>query len=155
MTPDPLPPTLAHLTPLEGEWRIEATHRLMPGVDIRGRATFESLDGGRILIWRASYDHPDIPDSIAVISCDETGDLRHPEGGCALHYFDQRGVTRLFHISAEAGTWRYWRDHPGFSQRFTGVFGPDDSTISGVVELNQDGTHWEEDLRLTYRRVEA
>jgi hypothetical protein len=145
-------PTLDHLAPLAGEWQIEATHRLMPGVDLRGRATFEFLDGGRILIWRTENDHPDIPDNIAVISCDETGDLRHPNGGCALHYFDQRGVTRLFQITAEPGVFHYQRNHPGFSQRATLTLSPDGNTITGIVELNQDDVTWEEDLVQTYRR---
>jgi hypothetical protein len=146
-------PTLVHLAPLEGEWRIEATHRLMPGVDIRGRATFEFLNGGLVLIWRATYDHPDIPDSIAVLTCDDEGDLAGPGGGCSICYFDQRGVTRRYQVSAEPGVWRFWRDHPGFSQRFTGTLTPDGNTITGVVELNQDGVTWEEDLLLTYTRV--
>src|SRR5215208_4730262 len=88
-------PALDHLAALVGEWETEATHQLLPGTVIHGRATFEWLEGGFFLIWRAHYDHPDIPDSIAILGCDDTGDLRNPSGGCSLHYFDQRGVTRL------------------------------------------------------------
>jgi RNA polymerase sigma factor (sigma-70 family) len=105
------------------------------------------------LIWRAHYDHPDIPDSIAILGCDDTGDLRNPGGGCSLHYFDQRGVTRLYHLSAEAGVWRFWRDSPGFSQRFAGTLSPDGWTVDGVAELCSDGSTWDEDLRITYKRV--
>jgi hypothetical protein len=139
---------------LAGKWEIEATHQAFPGDIIHGQATFEWLEGGLILIWRAHYDHPDIPDSIAVMSCDDSGDLRNPSGGCALHYFDQRGVTRLYNVSAEPGVWRFWRDAPGFSQRFTGAFGSDGSTIDGLAELCRDGATWERDLPITYRRVE-
>jgi hypothetical protein len=153
MQPQTRHPTLDHLAPLAGEWEIEATHQALPGAVIRGRATFEQLDGGFILIWRACYDHPDIPDSVAIMSCDDTGDLRNPSGGCALHYFDQRGVTRLYSLSAEPGVWRFWRNAPGFSQRFTGAFSPDGRSIDGMAELCRDGSTWERDLPITYRRV--
>jgi hypothetical protein len=146
-------PTLDHLAVLVGEWEIEATHRLMPGTVIRGRATFEWLEGGVFLIWRAHYDHPDIPDSIAILSCDDAGDLRNPNGGCAVHYFDERGVTRLYTLDAVPGVWRFWRDAPGFSQRFTGTFSADGNAIAGVSELCQDGTTWVEDLPIRYQRI--
>jgi len=145
--------TLDHLTVLVGEWEIEATHQALPGDVIRGRATFEWLGEGVFLVWRARYDHPDIPDSIAIMGCDDSGDLRNPGGGCAVQYYDERGVTRRYQLSAEPGVWRYWRDEPGFSQRFTGTISPDGSTVEGLVELNQDGKTWEPDLPITYRRV--
>src|SRR5262245_41089044 len=118
MQPQPRPSTLVHLAPLAGEWQIEATHQAMPGLDIRGRATFEWLDGGLVLIWRAAYDHPDIPDSIAILTCGEPGNHPDPselDDTCTMHYADQRGVTRIFQFSADPGTFRYWRDEPGFS----------------------------------------
>jgi hypothetical protein len=146
-------PALDHLGALVGEWEIEATHQALPGDVIRGRATFEWLEGEVFLIWRAHYDHPDIPDSIAILGCDDQGDLRNPSGGCSVHYFDQRGVTRLYHLSAEAGVWRYWRDAPGFAQRFVGRISSDGRTIDGVVELCRDESTWEMDLPITYRRV--
>jgi len=144
---------LGHLAALVGAWETKATHQALPGAVIHGRATFEWLGDGVSLIWRARYDHPDIPDSIAIMGCDDTGDLRHPDGGCALHYCDQRGVTRLYRLSAEAGVWRYWREAPGFSQRFTGTLSADGRTIDGVVELCRDGVTWEQDLPITYTRV--
>jgi hypothetical protein len=153
MQPHTPNPTLGQLAALAGEWEIEATHQALPGDIIYGRATFEWLEGDFILIWHTHYDHPDIPDSIAIMSCDDTGDLRNPSGGCALHYFDQRGITRLYNLSAEVGVWRFWRDAPGFSQRFVGTFSPDGRTIDGVVELCRDGSTWERDLRITYKRA--
>lgn len=144
---------LDHLAALVGEWEIKATHQAMPGDVIRGRATFEWLGDGVFLVWRARYDHPDIPDSIAIIGCDDSGDLRGPDGGCAVQYYDVRGVTRRYRLDAEPGVWRYWRDAPGFSQRFTGTFSPDGATIDGVVELSRDGTTWEPDLPIAYRRI--
>ncbi|HET6917994.1 MAG TPA: hypothetical protein VFI46_00865, partial [Jiangellaceae bacterium] len=84
---------------------------------------------------------------------DDAGDTADPGGGCTLRYFDSRGISRLCVLGAEAGVWRFWRDWPGFSQRFTGTFSADGNTITGVAELSQDGATWEEDLRITYKRM--
>lgn len=146
-------PSLGHLSPLVGAWEIEATHQGLPRDVIRGRATFSWLGEGLFLIWSARYDHPDIPDSIAIMGCDDAGDLRDPEGGCTVQYDDVRGVTRRYRLSAEPGIWRYWRDVPGLSQRFTGRISDDGSAIGGIVELNRDGSTWEADLVITYRRL--
>ena len=149
-------PILEHLDALVGQWETEATHRLMPGIVVRGRATFEWLEGGRFLIWRAHYEHPEIPDSISILGREDagySGRSSGPGGGCSMHYFDSRGVSRVYALGAETGVWRFWRDSPGFSQRFTGTLSADGNTITGVTELSQDGTTWEEDLPITYKRV--
>jgi hypothetical protein len=36
-----------------------------------------------------------------------------------MHYFDSRGVFRVYRLSAEKGELKIWRDHPAFRQRFT------------------------------------
>src|SRR5919199_2201468 len=95
-------PALDHLDALVGEWETESTHPYLPNTVIRGRATFEWLAGGHFLIWRASYDHPDIPDSIAILGCDASGDIgasTDAEADCLMHYFDSRGVSRVYRIS--------------------------------------------------------
>src|SRR5918912_883635 len=77
-------PALDHLDALIGAWETEATHPSLPDTVIRGRATFEWLAGGLFLIWRAAYDHPDIPDCIAILGCDDAGssvDARQASGG--------------------------------------------------------------------------
>ena len=131
-TTDGRHPMLEHLEALIGEWETEATHPLLPGTAIFGRATFAWLEGRRFLIWRAHHDHPDIPDSIAILGRDDAGDAATaatPGGCCSCHYFDSRGVSRVFQVAAEPGMWRMWRDWPGFSQRFTGTFGDHGDTI--------------------------
>ena len=149
-------PMLEHLEALVGEWETEASHQLLPDTVVRGRSTFEWLEGGHFLIWRVRNEHPDFPDSISILGCeapDDAGDTGDPGGGCTLRYFDSRGISRRCVLGAEAGVWRFWRDWPGFSQRFTGTFSADGNTIAGVAELSQDGATWEEDLRITYKRV--
>ena len=148
------PPSIELLDPLVGTWEIQASHRLMAGVIIRGRATFEWMAGKVVMLWRADYDLPDIPDSISMLTCANAGDgSADADEPCTMHYVDQRGVTRVFRFNAEPGVFRFWRDWPGFSQRFTYTLSPDGNTLAGIVELNQDGATWVEDLRSAYHRV--
>ena len=116
---------------------------MLAGEVIRGRATFEWLDGGRFLIWRSHYDHPQLPDAISV-----TGVI---DGQLSMQYFDTLGVHRVYAVSTSPGTWRFWRDDADFAQRSTSRFDAD--TIETEGQLFRDGTTWEEDLRLSYRRI--
>ncbi len=150
-------PMLAHLDPMVGDWETESTHRLLPGTVIRGRASFEWLPGGHYLVWRESADHPEFPDGFTIVGCNASEGNHNPEdsaGECFAHSFDSRGVSRRCSMEAQAGVWRFWCDTPGFAQRFTGSISEDGRTVSGKSELCQDGSTWEEDLIVTYRRVE-
>jgi hypothetical protein len=118
---------------------------MLPGEPIRGTSTFEWLDGRKFVIWRSYCDHPQIPDAITIIGV--------TDGQLSMHYFDTRGVYRIYTASLDQGTWRYWRDAPDLSQRFTGTFSGDDDTVTGEGQLSRDGTTWEDDLALTYSRV--
>jgi hypothetical protein len=69
-----------------------------------------------------------------------------------MHYFDSRGVFRIFDANVDDETWRVWRESPGFSQRFTGTFADGGDTIAGLWQLREDDVHWNDDLRITYRR---
>jgi len=79
-------------------------------------------------------------------------------GGYTQHYYDSRGVVRLYAMSLADGVWTLTREAPDFSpldfrQRFTGTFSPDQNTISGAWETGPaDGGQWEHDFALTYRR---
>jgi hypothetical protein len=137
------------LRALTGTWTTEGSHPLLPGAVLRGRATFEWLDGGRFLIWRSHCDHPDIPDAIAVLGVTDEQ--------LSMHYFDTRGVHRVYSVDVAAGatplTWRFWRDDAGFSQRFTGTFSAAGDTLATRGQFSRDGTTWEDDLALSYRRT--
>ena len=136
---------LVLLRALTGSWTTEGRHPLLPDAEIRGRATFEWLDGGKFMIWRSHYEHPDIPDAVSVIGA--------ADGRLAMHYFDARGVERTYTVEMARGTWSFWRDDPGFAQRFTGTFDDAGDTITGRGQLSRDGETWEDDLALTYRRT--
>ena len=134
----------AVLDRLVGSWTIEATHPAFPDLVVGGRADFEWLEGQRFLLQRSRTDHPDFPDSLIVF-----GEF---EDGLALHYFDSRGVHRIYGVSFTDGVWRMWRNEPGFSQRFTGTFSEDGDTIEGLWELSLDDTTWNDDLKISFRR---
>ncbi len=130
-----------------GSWETEGAHPRLPGEAIRGTSTFQWLDGKRFVIWRSHYEHPKIPDGIMIIGI--------TEGRLSMHYFDQRGVYRVYATSLDQAEWRYRRDAPApdFSQRFTGTFSDDGNTIMGRGQLSKDGSTWEDDLALDYQRV--
>jgi hypothetical protein len=56
------------------------------------------------------------------------------------------------------GVWKLWRDEPDilpldYRQRYTGTFTKDGTSIVGDWEICHDGTAWEHDFDLTYRRA--
>lgn len=117
----------------------------------RARCAFEWLPGRRFLVQRWEVDHPDAPDGIAIIGFDaEKASLRQ-------HYFDARGVARIYEMTLIDRTWTLSRraQPPDFSQRFTGEFDAAGETIVGAWEISHDGTTWEHDFDLTYARVRS
>jgi hypothetical protein len=133
-----------HLARLVGSWTTEATHVLMPGVVVHGAAEFEWLEGERFMIHRARNEHPDFPDSISIIG--DTDGLR-------MHYFDSRGVHRIYETRVTENAWEMSRDAPQFSQRFEGKFENGGGTIVGLWKLSEDDATFKDDLHITYRRV--
>ena len=153
-------PSLEPLNRLAGSWITEATHPAVPGVIVRGVASFEWLEGQRFLILRMRNDHPDFPDAISIIGFTDVDRVAthvdqataRKESRLSMHYFDSRGVFRLFEMSVDGDEWRLWRDAPGFSQRFAGRFTDHDNAIVGQWQLCQDEAHWNDDLTITFRR---
>ena len=135
---------LAQLNALVGAWTIEARHPAFPSTVVGGEAHFEWLEGERFLLQRSRTDHPEFPDSLIVFGA-EADEL-------SMHYFDSRGVHRVYGVSFVDGVWRMWRHAPGFSQRFTGTFGDEGDTIDGLWKLSRDDTTWDDDLKITFRR---
>jgi hypothetical protein len=70
-----------------------------------------------------------------------------------MHYFDSRGVYRVYEVRISEDELELTRDAPGFSQRFTGKFEEGGDKISGLWKLSRDNTNWEDDLQITYRRT--
>jgi hypothetical protein len=157
-------PALAELNRLVGGWTIDVTHPSLPDVVAHGTAVVEWLEGERFLIHRARIDHADFPDSISIIGITEHDRVEKPSGSdptattgshLRMHYFDSRGVFRVYEVSIDDRAWRLSRDAPGFSQRFTGVFADGGETIDGRWQLCEDDVNWNNDLQITYRRRHA
>ena len=68
-------------------------------------------------------------------------------------YFDERGVSRKYDVALQDNVWTWSRYAPEFSQRFTGTIQDGGRTIEAAGELSRDGSTWQRDLELTYRRV--
>lgn len=86
------------------------------------------------------------------------GQVPRRPGAYTQHYYDSRGVVRLYAMSLADGVWTLTRESADFTpldfrQRFTGTFSEDGNTISGAWEKDVSGDGWEHDFALTYRRA--
>ena len=141
---------LGHLV---GTWEVE------PLVDGRsagsGRATFEWIGDGAFLIERSDAEWSDpgwvenAPKATrAVMGFDDS------TGEFVQLYSDDRGVSRIYRGTLTDDAWRLERAAPDFHQRFVGEFRDDGRTIDGRWESSTDGTTWELDFPITYRKVD-
>lgn len=157
MTEHPEHHALARLEPLIGEWRMEAVFPSTSPIDTSeaqgaARTVFEWLPERQFVVQRWEVPHPAAPDGIAIIGFDRN------RGNYLQHYFDSRGVARLYEMSFADGVWRLWRTTADFSpldfsQRYTGTFSDDGNTIRGSWESSNNGTTWEHDFELIYTRT--
>ena len=144
---------LERLEPLVGEWRVEAPGLPFPSeLADAARTTFEWTLGGAFLLQRTSIPVPEAPDSLSVIGLD-AGD------GYTQHYFDSRGIARLYAMTFDGRDWTLERHAPDFSplpfhQRWRGTLSAGGDTIEGRWEKSPDGRDWELDFELTYRLVD-
>lgn len=133
-----------------GEWSVAADFPGAPPMDTSGTVTFEPMEGGAFLIQRWDVPPP-APSGIAIIGPDAGGE------GFLQHYFDARGVARVYAMSFDGRVWKLTRDEPDFSelsfrQRWTGELSDDGRTIRGAWEKTGDDGEWEHDFVLTYAK---
>jgi hypothetical protein len=97
------------------------------------------LDGAFVMLtW--SYDRPDFPDAIAML--DEK----------RYHYFDVRGIIRVFDFALDDSGWRMTWLAPEFSQRSVARFDGDDRIDVVGDRSDDEGGTWTEDFRMTLIR---
>lgn len=140
------------LEPFIGEWAMAAVFPNGPAIEHPdARTTFEWMPGRQFLIQRFQAPDP-APDGIAIIGFD-------PERDTLLqHYFDARGVARVYEMSFADGVWTLTRTKPDFSpldfsQRYVGRFSEDQTKITGAWEISNDHSTWERDFELNYTKV--
>ena len=138
--------------PLIGEWRTEGEIPIDPPMRISGTTMIESL--GAFIVIRSVGEPVEVPDSISIIGGAFEGEAQ------PMHYFDSRGVERLYLTSVEGSRWTIWRapgedwngpQGPGFNQRFIGDISADGRTIDGRWERGI-GDAWEIDFPIRYLR---
>ena len=123
---------MKRLEPLIGEWKVQTSLG-----DVRAVATFEWTLGGAFVLQRSQIDLPEAPDALCVIA---------PAGDdFTQHYFDSRGVVRIYAMTFDGTTWTLERDGEDFAQRYVGEFSGD--RIEGRWEIKQPG---EADFRLDF-----
>jgi hypothetical protein len=140
---------LKELEVLVGEWTLEA---IPPGGEPwpgGARITFEWLEGSdkRLLVERSTVEMPEAPNAVCVIGCDAA------KGTYYQLYSDDRNVCRIYEMSIGNGEWRIWRDGDPFAQRFKATISDDGNRIEARWEAAKDGTNWETDFDLVFRRV--
>jgi len=133
-----------------GEWELEITSMSFEEdktAVVRGRASFEWIEGGAFLLEHSEVANTDFPRPVSIIGPDDSAEAY------SMLYFDSRGVSRIYQMSFSENVWKLWRDFPGFSQRFIGSFSADGNTIAARWERSDDGSNWELDFKLMYKKV--
>lgn len=141
-------PALEGLVPLLGDWRTTGTHPLVPGTTFHGRTSFAWHLGGAFLLMRSEIDEPEIPDAVALVGSDDAA------GTFTMIYSDERSVSRRYTVELGDGEVRWHRDEAGFAQRMVLTVAADGTRLDARGTMSRDGGPWEDDLQLTYERVE-
>jgi hypothetical protein len=142
-------PALEPLTPLLGEWRTTGTHPLMPGTTLHGRTSFEWHENGAFVLMRSEIEESEIPSAVAVIGSDDAA------GTITMIYFDERDISRRYTVEVTPGEVRWHRDEAGFAQQMVFTIDPDGTRLEAHGTMSRDGGPWEDDLQLTYQRVDS
>ena len=143
-------PALVGLEFLSGEWDMELSNApFLPSREdtAHGHVTFEWIEDGAVLVMRQSEQPGTPPSARWAIGRDEA------DPDFKVLYSDSRGVSRIYEMSFTEGTWRLWRDHPGFSQRFEGQVSPNGKKIVAHWEKSFDSATWEHDFDVTYTHL--
>jgi hypothetical protein len=142
---------IERLEPLIGEWTLEVD---IPGSEgVAATTRFAWILGGAFVQESSEVDHPAAPDGVCIISANADGD-----GAFTQHYFDERGVVRVYEMRFDGRDWELLRVKADFtpldfSQRYTGRLSDDGKRIDGRWESSNDGQSWDLDFRLNYLRL--
>ena len=143
---------LTALEPLVGNWQMVATFENMPPTEDEAPCTFEWMTGGQFLIQRWFAPEP-APSGVAIIGADP-----QRAGAFLQHYFDSRGVARVYRLTLSGGVLELTRDEADFSpldfsQRYRGTLSEDKRAILGQWEIRHPDQDWERDFGFDYFRI--
>jgi hypothetical protein len=141
---------LDRLDAFVGDWRVEASFPSLPPLEGFIPAHFEWLLERQFLLETSVAAQP-VPNSYRLIGYDAARDAY------TQHYFDSRGVARVYEMTFDGRLWTLSRDKPDFTslefaQHFTGTFEDGGSVIRGRWEIRHPDKDWELDFDLTYTR---
>ena len=143
-------PALQDLEILVGDWKMELSNAsFLPHSSdtVTGHVSIKWLEEGAFLVMYMGSQPLGTPDAIWLIGRDES------TPNYVVLYYDNRKVSRVYEMSFSDGTWRMWRNSPGFSQRFEGKLSEDGNTITAHWQNSNDGSTWEHDFDVTYAKV--
>ncbi len=97
---------------------------------------------------RSEIDEPEIPSGVAVIGSDDAA------GTLTMLYFDERDVSRRYIVEVGDAEVSWHRDEAEFAQRMVVSIASDGSRLDAKGTMSHDGGPWEDDLQLTYERID-
>jgi hypothetical protein len=131
---------MSALDRLLGTWEVTMHHSDM-SEPVTGRQRYERVLDGAFVLQHWTYDHPDFPDAMALLS-------EHQ-----YHYFDVRGITRVFDFEVDDAGWSMIHLDEDLSQRQTARFHGQDAIDSTGERSYDAGVTWQPDFTMTYQRV--
>ncbi len=98
---------------------------------------------------RSEIDEPEIPSGVAIIGSDDAA------GTFTMIYFDERNVSRRYTVEIAEKQVSWHRDEAGFAQRMTITISTDGSRLEAKGTMSRNGGPWEDDLQLSYERLDT
>jgi hypothetical protein len=144
---------VARLEHFVGDWKMEVVFPASSPIGpARGtaRSSFRWVLDRGFLQQDSRVDHPDAPDSRMLV---DTAD----DGTYTQHYFDSRGVARIYVMTFDGERWTLTRQRPDFrpldfAQRFTATIEEGGRIMRGAWEVDE-GRSWRKDFDMTYTRL--
>lgn len=125
---------------LLGSWDVTMRHVAM-SEPVSATQRYERVLDDAFVMLHWTFDHPEFPNAIALLD----------DASC--HYFDVRGLTRVFDLTIDDSGWSMIRRDADFWQRSAVAFVGSD-TMKGTGENSHDeGATWEHDYAISYVRV--
>ena len=132
---------MSPLDRLPGTWDLTMHHADIEE-PVLGRHRYDWVLDGAFLQLRWTYERPDFPDAMAMFAPPR------------YHYFDVRGVVRVFDLTLAEDGWSMVNvTGDGLSQRTTARFtGADTVEVTGQRSTDT-GASWEPDFTMTLART--